>query len=100
MSTSTIALADDGIPGPEQDPYIFLEEARSPEALDWVAKENARTLAAFEAAPGQGITLHADTWHHPLIALATSDFFVIERAGAEVDCELSQLASPVRLVRV
>lgn len=58
------------------------------------------TLAAFEAAPGQGITLHADTWHHPLIALATSDFFVIERAGAEVDCELSQLASPVRLVRV
>jgi prolyl oligopeptidase len=51
MSTSTIALADDGIPGPEQDPYIFLEEARSPEALDWVAKENARTLAAFEADP-------------------------------------------------
>ena len=51
MSTSTIALADDGFPGPEQDPYIFLEEARSPEALDWVAKENARTLAAFEADP-------------------------------------------------
>jgi prolyl oligopeptidase len=40
-----------GVPGPEQDPYIFLEEARSPEALDWVAKENARTLAAFEADP-------------------------------------------------
>lgn len=61
------------------------------------------TLAAFEAAPGQGITLHADTWHHPLIALAPSRFLVIERAGAgvaaEVDCELSQLASPVRLVR-
>jgi prolyl oligopeptidase len=41
----------DGVPGPEQDPYIWLEEARSPEALDWVAKENARTLAAFEADP-------------------------------------------------
>lgn len=40
-----------GVPGPEQDPYIFLEQARSPEALDWVAKENARTLAAFEADP-------------------------------------------------
>ncbi|ANK11679.1 prolyl oligopeptidase [Erythrobacter neustonensis] len=40
-----------GIPGAEQDPFIFLEEARSPEALDWVAKENARTLAAFEADP-------------------------------------------------
>jgi prolyl oligopeptidase len=40
-----------GIPGPEQDPYIFLEEARSPEALEWVAQENERTLAAFEADP-------------------------------------------------
>jgi len=40
-----------GVPGPEQDPYIFLEQARSPEALDWVTKENARTLAAFEADP-------------------------------------------------
>ncbi len=51
MTTSTITLADDGVPGPEQDPYIWLEQARSPEALDWVAKENARTLAAFEADP-------------------------------------------------
>jgi prolyl oligopeptidase len=41
----------DGVPGPEQDPYIWLEEARSPEALEWVAKENERTLAAFEADP-------------------------------------------------
>ncbi len=40
-----------GIPGPEQDPYIWLEQARSPEALEWVAKENERTLAAFEADP-------------------------------------------------
>ncbi len=53
-STTGAAAQDapaDGVPGPEQDPYIFLEEARSPEALDWVAKENARTLAAFEADP-------------------------------------------------
>ena len=40
-----------GIPGPEQDPFIWLEEARSPQALDWVARENERTLAAFEADP-------------------------------------------------
>lgn len=50
-TTATPALADTGVPGPEQDPHIWLEEARSPEALDWVAKENARTLAAFEADP-------------------------------------------------
>ncbi len=40
-----------GVPGPEQDPHIWLEEARSPEALEWVATENERTLAAFEADP-------------------------------------------------
>jgi prolyl oligopeptidase len=40
-----------GVPGPEQDPYIFLEQARSPEALDWVGKENTRTLAALESDP-------------------------------------------------
>ena len=30
------AAAQDGIPGPEDDSYIWLEEARSDEALDWV----------------------------------------------------------------
>ncbi|KPQ31563.1 MAG: prolyl oligopeptidase PreP [Porphyrobacter sp. HL-46] len=55
VATTTGATAQempvDGVPGPEQDPYIWLEEARSKEALDWVAKENERTLAAFEADP-------------------------------------------------
>jgi prolyl oligopeptidase len=55
IASTTGAAAEEtpvpGVPGPEQDPYIFLEQARSPEALDWVAKENARTLAAFEADP-------------------------------------------------
>jgi len=56
ITATTGAAAQDtpaqtGVPDPEQDPYIWLEEARSPEALDWVAKENERTLAAFEADP-------------------------------------------------
>jgi prolyl oligopeptidase len=54
-STNGASAADEtpapGVPGPEQDPHIWLEEARSPEALAWVAEENARTLAAFEADP-------------------------------------------------
>ena len=50
-ATAQDTFAETGVPGPEQDPYIWLEEARSPEALDWVAKENERTLAAFEADP-------------------------------------------------
>lgn len=57
------------------------------------------TLAAFEPTGAQGFTLHADTWHHPLIALADGDFLVIERQGPAVDCEVQQLKTPVRLVR-
>jgi len=40
-----------GVPGPDQDPFIWLEEARSEEALDWVRAENERTLAALEKDP-------------------------------------------------
>ncbi|WP_337661002.1 prolyl oligopeptidase family serine peptidase [Erythrobacter sp. Alg231-14] len=39
------------IPGPEQDPYIWLEEARSDESLAWVEAENTRTLGVLEADP-------------------------------------------------
>ena len=51
--TASAAHADgtDGIPGPDQDPYIWLEEARSDEALAWVETENARTIGALEADP-------------------------------------------------
>lgn len=51
LSMTTQAIAQDGVPGPEQDPYIWLEEARSDEALAWVTKENQRTLAHMEADP-------------------------------------------------
>jgi len=53
--SATPAAAEDpatpGVPGPAQDPYIFLEQARSPEALEWVAKENERTLAVLAKDP-------------------------------------------------
>jgi ureidoglycolate lyase len=55
------------------------------------------SLAAFAVSPLQGITLHAGTWHHPLIALDPGLFLVIERAGAAVDCDVVQLEVPVRL---
>ncbi|MGB7371095.1 prolyl oligopeptidase family serine peptidase [Erythrobacter sp.] len=44
-------MADDGVPGPDEDPYIWLEEARSERALAWVENENERTLAALENDP-------------------------------------------------
>ena len=51
MTFSAPAHAEDGIPGPEQDPFIWLEEARSPEALEWVKVENERTIAALGSDP-------------------------------------------------
>ncbi|WP_247717933.1 prolyl oligopeptidase family serine peptidase [Qipengyuania proteolytica] len=51
LSTTTPAAAQDGIPGPDEDPFIWLEEARSDEALDWVRTENELTLAALTKDP-------------------------------------------------
>ncbi|MEM1052844.1 MAG: prolyl oligopeptidase family serine peptidase [Pseudomonadota bacterium] len=55
IGAATSANADnhtsDGVPGPDQDPYIWLEEARSDEALAWVEAENERTLGVLEADP-------------------------------------------------
>ncbi|GGD48683.1 prolyl oligopeptidase family serine peptidase [Erythrobacter arachoides] len=35
----------------ENDPFIWLEETRSDRALEWVGRENARTVAALESDP-------------------------------------------------
>ena len=43
--------ADTGVPGPEQDPHIWLEEAYDEKALDWVRAENNRTLAHMAMDP-------------------------------------------------
>ena len=51
LATTTSAAAQDGVPGPEDDPHIWLEEARSDEALDWVRAENERTMAALTSDP-------------------------------------------------
>lgn len=55
IGAATSASADDhlpdGVPGPDEDPYIWLEEARSEKALAWVTAENERTLAALETDP-------------------------------------------------
>lgn len=64
-------------------------------------------VAAAGAVPGlvhafitdglQGITLHAGTWHHALLAVEGGDFVVIERAAAVVDCDLVALEPPLQL---
>lgn len=48
---TTNAIAQDGVPGPAEDPNIWLEEARSDEALAWVRAENDRTFAHMSQDP-------------------------------------------------
>jgi ureidoglycolate lyase len=61
------------------------------------AQPDEDTLAAFAVAGHQAVTLRAGTWHHGLIAPQGGDFVVIERRGAEVDCELATLPDAATL---
>lgn len=56
------------------------------------------SLAAFVVSGRQAVTLRAGIWHHGLIALESGDFVVVERAAAQVDCDLAELPDPVTLV--
>ncbi len=51
LSSSNSAAAQDNVPGPEEDPYIWLEEARSDRALAWVGSENERTTGMLAGDP-------------------------------------------------
>ena len=62
------------------------------------ARPDELSLAAFAVAGHQAVTLRTGTWHHGLIAPRGGDFAVIERRGAQVDCELGALAEAVILV--
>jgi ureidoglycolate lyase len=49
-------------------------------------------LRCFLAAPGQGVNYARGTWHHPLIALATGDFLVVDRGGNAGDSNCDEFA--------
>ena len=55
------------------------------------AAPDLTSLAAFRVTGREGVTLRRGVWHHPLVALADGDFAVLERRGAEVDCDLVDL---------
>jgi len=55
----------------------------------------AEALAAFATDGLQGVTLAPGTWHHALLAVDAGDFVVVERAAANVDCDLCALAARV-----
>jgi ureidoglycolate lyase len=57
--------------------------------------DTARAMA-FLAGPGQGITYHAGTWHHPLTLLDRPGRFAVFmwRDGTKTDEEFRTLATP------
>lgn len=62
------------------------------------AAPDMSTLKAFRADGSVGITLAPDVWHHPLLALAAGDFVVLERKGAQVDCEIFDMPAGMWLM--
>lgn len=55
------------------------------------------TLAAFASDGTAGITIRRGVWHHALLSLNDGDYAVIERRGAEVDCDVVELAQAAQL---
>ena len=56
-------------------------------------------VRAFLARPEQSVNYHRGTWHHYLLALeAPSDFVVVDRLGADDNCDEQILATPLRLI--
>lgn len=54
------------------------------------------TMRAFLVDGCSGVTLSKAVWHHPLLALENGEFVVLERRGAEPDCEVAPVA-PARI---
>ncbi len=74
----------------DTDPYLVLvclgEDAPQPE-----------TLKLF-VAKGEGVNYHANTWHHPLLALEkVSNFWIIDRAGQGNNLEEQDFSSELKI---
>jgi ureidoglycolate lyase len=53
------------------------------------------TLRAFVVEPGQGATIRADVWHHPLLSIRPARVLVLERRAKTTDCDVVPLADPI-----
>ena len=58
-----------------------------------VAADPSSPPRAFLARGDQGVNFRKGTWHHPLLALEReSDFLVVDREGADDNCDEAALA--------
>lgn len=61
------------------------------------ALPTAAQCQAFVTDGRQGVRIAAGTWHHGLLSLDEGPWVVLERRAAAVDCDVVQLAQPLRL---
>jgi len=55
-------------------------------------------ICAFLATADQGVNYHPGTWHHYSLALGQeSDFFVVDYAGLEDNCDVIDLPQPLEI---
>jgi prolyl oligopeptidase len=74
------------------DPYLWMEDADSPRAIEWARKENARTFAALESGP-----LYAKLYQDALTVSTTRDRIpAIRFAGGDTVRDFWQDATAVR----
>jgi ureidoglycolate lyase len=53
------------------------------------------TVCAFVVEPGQGATIRAGVWHHPLLSIGSAQVLVLERQAKTADCDVVPLAYPI-----
>ncbi|MEQ5841354.1 ureidoglycolate hydrolase [Paraburkholderia acidicola] len=59
---------------------------------------DAARMCAFVSDGWQGVNYARGVWHHPLLALdRVSDFVVVDRGGAQPNCDEIELPVPLRL---
>lgn len=59
-----------------------------------VVAQDPTAPRAFMAHAGQGVQYHRGCWHHPLLALQSGDFLIVDRIGAGDNCEVIDLPEP------
>lgn len=62
-----------------------------------VAESPLQRPRAFRVEQGVGINYARGTWHHPLLALAAMDFWILDRGGPGDNCEVMMLPQVCRI---
>ena len=57
-----------------------------------------KSIQAFITAPGQGVNIRRNAWHHPLLALEdTSEFWIVDRSGPGTNLDYRPLTTKITL---